>query len=511
MVKVRTTPASEPGAGTVPPTSSGGTPDLPAGTPPKPPAKPPTGTSPGTGTAEAPRSIRRLILLLGVLVILLTVVISTVVLPNWKASRALAQAKQLLERNDLQPALDQLQIADAARPDHAETLYLLSQTFRRLERIPASVEAREKARKLGWIPELIQMEDELQRLLERGPDDATMKRMLAYVEVDHPEKRVILDGLARSLSNAVYLNEASIVLTRWTTLFPDDWLAYRLRGELSESFGDLDKALEDYRKSAEVRPDRVESQIRLAVTLARRREDFALAKELLDAASKSDPTNAELLEGLARCAWNDGNSDQARAFLDRLQATHPDHVPGYLLRATIDLADNLPNESLKSLKLVQARLPNQRELLYLLSQTYDRLNQPTEAKRYADRVQEIESANREILTLIKQLSEKPADAPLRFRIGELGMKTGQLDQAVSWYQSALAADPNYKPAQEALAAYFQTHVLGGAAPQAGAMLGQPGTRPQPGPQPGMPSPTGPVPPATNPKPPLVGPPAPPRS
>ena len=97
-----------------------------------PPSTPPIDpTTPVPVTPSSPQSRRRVIGLLLILLILLAGVGRLVVYPAWAGSREFSAGKELLEQHDLPEALAALKRADAIRPSHLETQYLLAQTSRR--------------------------------------------------------------------------------------------------------------------------------------------------------------------------------------------------------------------------------------------------------------------------------------------------------------------------------------------------------------------------------------------
>jgi predicted Zn-dependent protease len=55
----------------------------------------------------------------------------------------------------------------------------------------------------------------------------------------------------------------------------------------------------------------------------------------------------------------------------------------------------------------------------------------------------------EIVT--KEIAERPADPALHCTLGQILMRSGQREEGIRWLQSALHLNPNYAPAQQALA------------------------------------------------------------
>jgi tetratricopeptide (TPR) repeat protein len=66
-------------------------------------------------------------------------------------------------------------------------------------------------------------------------------------------------------------------------------------------------------------------------------------------------------------------------------------------------------------------------------------------------MQQIRALEREFSELHDVASQNPADADVRFRIGDLARKLGKRELARTWFRAALSLQPSHAAAAAALA------------------------------------------------------------
>jgi len=351
-----------------------------------------------------------------------------------------------------------------------------------LRRRPDDPHARLLAARLGWRPRL-------DSLVPAAGWDLPLRQHLQVAETDplliervtHEEQ--LLDALAGHLdavaaqlerrlksgdADAVPILEvqtwANIVLHRFPAAAaaadallarqPEHARAYYWRGlirELTLGADGLPDA--DYRRAAELAPDELEFQLRLAKALVRNADTRSEALVLFERLAAEHPKDAEVLAGLGRCRLELGDVSAALPVLREAVKQRPrdGETMADLGRALLEAGD--PTSAEPILRSAVALAPHTRTANYYLGQCLSRLGRTDDAKPFLDAAQRIYADLQQVHELSRQLFHNPAAGPQqRCALGKLLCQTGHEELGVYWLQSALAIDPTYEPACKALAA-----------------------------------------------------------
>jgi tetratricopeptide (TPR) repeat protein len=120
-------------------------------------------------------------------------------------------------------------------------------------------------------------------------------------------------------------------------------------------------------------------------------------------------------------------------------------------RAVLEAGD--PTAAEPILRRAVALTPNSRPANYHLGLCLGRLGRADDARPFLDAAKRIYTDELKVVELSTKLVRNPSAGPEdRFRLGELLCRTGRKELGEYWLRSALAADPGYEPAREALAA-----------------------------------------------------------
>ena len=84
-----------------------------------------------------------------------------------------------------------------------------------------------------------------------------------------------------------------------------------------------------------------------------------------------------------------------------------------------------------------------------------RLDRTAEADELMQQGKRIEDDASRLQSLTEQVGNRPSDAAPRCEAGEICMRNGQEKEGVRWLLGALQIDPNYRPAHDALADYYE--------------------------------------------------------
>ncbi|MDB5307279.1 MAG: tetratricopeptide repeat protein [Gemmataceae bacterium] len=409
-------------------------------------------------SSPAPRrsaSPRRLLVVVLVILAVMGWVGYAVVAPEWRADRAIALAEQVAAEGDYDRARGYLDEVLKVRPASGQARFLMARTCRRADDLTAAAAHLREAKRLGWVPDAVEVEEHLieaQEVGPRGPNEATLQ-LLALTH--HPDERVILEALAKGYRN-VHRPEAAVKwLGIWITRYPDDWLPRQWRGEILEAFNLTDDARADYQRALELRPAAIAARRRLGRLELTEKQNPAAAAEHFTAFLEAVPEDPDGLLGLAECRRTQGDPDGARGLLDRLLGRDPGNARGCLECAALEADAGRPASALTWMARAEAAFPDEPQPHYRLALLLARLDRPDDAARHMRRFHELDEGYRRIAALTKQLLGDPASADRRGQIGAEFLRLGRTESALAWFFSALNEDPGHRPTHRALAEHYQ--------------------------------------------------------
>jgi Tfp pilus assembly protein PilF len=275
------------------------------------------------------------------------------------------------------------------------------------------------------------------------------------------EARYRFADLMQGYLETYRLAEGLRFLEGWLRQRPNDTEALYWRGRLKELAGGAGwgngpdgKDLTDYRRVLEFDPNHAAARRRLAAGLFQDgRHEEALAE--YQALARRRPTDAAVLLGLARCHVALGEAEKAGQFLDRLEALAPPAASALTARATLFLRQGKPAQAEKCLRQALARDPADAVATYTLAQCLQASGQGAEARETFARFRRVEAGRQRLREILRQAALVPAGAAQRVEAGLILTRLGAEAEARRWLESALVADPQYKPAHQALADCYQ--------------------------------------------------------
>jgi tetratricopeptide (TPR) repeat protein len=319
--------------------------------------------------------------------------------------------------------------------------------------------------------------DEAERLLEkygqaRGLDDAySFEQLLLsaerdvtqaapvcrrYVEQDHPDTPLILEALTRGYLRQYRLSEAKFCLDLWLEKQPDNPQALCFQGEFHLDYEKApDRALKSYRRAVELDPENEEARQGLAIVLLDSKS-FSEALEHIEYVRRFQPENLRVQVGLAECREGLGERAEAVRLLDEVLAHHEQYVPALSLRGRIAVESGQYAEAEPMLRQAIALSPGDHQARYNLILCLSNTDRPDEAKRQGDALKQWENdVKRFNEIVILEMPKKPDDPNLHCTLGKLLLRSGHKEEGLRWLHSALRLDPQYEPARQALAEYYQ--------------------------------------------------------
>ncbi len=372
------------------------------------------------------------------------------------AVRELSQAQERDRDNHLKAARDHLAVCLRYRPGSTDALLLAARTARRLSAYDDAELLLKQYQDKGGVLEEVTLERALVRA-QRGDVKPVEAFLTHQVDHEHPERPLILEALSYGYIRSFQMPRAFQCLAQWLFLEPGNTGAWVLRGQVNRLLSRYEESMADYRKALELDPANDEARQNLAELLiySHRAEE---ANRLFEDLLTRRPGNAALTLGLARCLVELGGDERAaraRQLLDQLIAEQPDNFQALSERGKIELETGDPKQAEKWLRAAVTAAHFEYEPIYNLYRCLVQLGRKDEAKALEAEFKRIEDDQKRMREVARQVMSRPTDAALRTEAGQIMLRNGQEKEGVRWLQSALQEDPAYRPAHEALAAYFE--------------------------------------------------------
>jgi tetratricopeptide (TPR) repeat protein len=285
-----------------------------------------------------------------------------------------------------------------------------------------------------------EVEEYLQRQAERSPEEAGP---------------LVWEALVVGYLRVYRTLDAMSCVNLWLKREPNNVRALELRGQTYVTGRGVVRGAEDFRRVLELDPNRKDTRRRLAdAALALGGyEEAAQHLEMLAKDSRDDPTIAA---NLARCYALLQRTDDARRVIDAAVAKHPEDGLCRRTRGHIAILDQRFADAEADLRRAVERMPWDYQAQNLLFQALSHQGKVEDAKsqlKHAEKVRDLAERLADLQS--RKLAEFPLDPALHYEMGTLLIETGRGEVGVLWLQSALQLDPNHKPSQSALAAYYQ--------------------------------------------------------
>jgi tetratricopeptide (TPR) repeat protein len=298
----------------------------------------------------------------------------------------------------------------------------------------------------------------LERMLlraESGDIEPIEKFFRARVENKHPDAPLILETLARAFLRNYRLREAETCLDRWREIDADNIQALLLRGMVCEVRQMRIQASDYYRRVVVLDAKHDDARLRLARLLV----DLGQASEALphlEYLQSRFPDDSSIAVYRARSLELLGKQEEAIPLLDALLVRFPQCPEALVMRGRLALQNGQLEEAEKLLRQGVDLDPGTYAARFQLHTCLTRLGKMEEAREESNRLKQME----EDMRVLEQMGGgkmqlTPHDPALHVQVAQIALRTGQLDEAVRWLHNALREDPNYAPAHQMLAAYYQ--------------------------------------------------------
>ncbi len=325
------------------------------------------------------------------------------------------------------------------------------------------------------------------RRAEQGDLAGVEGSLRREVQNNHPDSIRILEALTKGYLRLYRLNDALWSTGEWLKLRPADpqahyWRArvYDLLPEGSWNNGSREngtwesgskvqnnagwgneavvwnnpQAAAEYRRALEFDPELDAPRLRLAQYLL----ETSAPQEALshfERLRRRHPGNPAVRLGLARCALALGRLEECRKLLDDLLADQPRDAAALAERGKLALQEGQAAEAENWLRRSLAIDPQDRLANYMLFQCLSRLGRPGEARRYRENFERIEADQSRLRDISRKTVDTPNDPAPWTEGGILLLHTNREKEGLAWLLRAVGLDPHYRPANRALADYYQ--------------------------------------------------------
>jgi tetratricopeptide (TPR) repeat protein len=179
---------------------------------------------------------------------------------------------------------------------------------------------------------------------------------------------------------------------------------------------------------------------------------------LFEVAANTERFGAAGSVGLASCLQANSRVGQAEEVLRDALARFPDDY-----RVLVEAA-NLSNEQgeySKAESLLEKEIAlgsNRREVRYAYAVALRGLGRVDEARVHFDYSAEAATQTAEANRRAADVASRPNDARLRFEIGNIHLRYGNIEDGLIWIHSALEISPDLSHAHDSLARYYESQI-----------------------------------------------------
>jgi len=246
----------------------------------------------------------------------------------------------------------------------------------------------------------------------------------------------------------LYLKPAADLGLRVAGAHKADALTHFVEGMAFEENGEMDRALEAYRKVLNVDPGQAQLAARVAGLLIQQ-DDFPQAIDVLKDAIKANPNNAEPYQQLAFIYFKYlKRTDQAIDYANRAIALNPEDAEGYQRLVEIEVAAGQEKKALEVLDRAAKVHSNDPGFWMRLGKLYMAILFKSDSQPKPD---ELKRTNE----IFKKAAEHAGDDPAVLKeIADYYAASQQLKDAIPLYLRVLELQPDDANAREKLATGF---------------------------------------------------------
>ncbi|MFM7058150.1 MAG: hypothetical protein ACKO2P_14625 [Planctomycetota bacterium] len=399
-------------------------------------------------------------------------VIFVVVAGLWMSGTATAllndAAATAISRRDYESAEFWLDSLMKFRMGNAETVFLNARLARKELRLAEVPELLRQSMQLGGSPEQARREYLLLEA-QSGRLAAVQQELNQLLMQDSPDGAEICEAYVNGAVMTGAIELALTILPVWKQSWPTDPQPCYALARILEYQQNTEGSLAELNAAIAIHPRHWPSlyaRSRLLAGLGRQEEAFQDA-----VAAVGMRANAAALLQQARCLLNLGRPGEARPLLLKILAQPPEAIRhsfnlvceperGLPVQAELGLTEAALGNAAAAVDWFDQVLshdPNQLNIRYQRALALRELGRDTEASAELDQVRQIREKLREIDGLADILRDHPDEPRVaeRCRIGELFLLYDDARRGEFWLRDTLNHQPDYAPAHQLLADYYQ--------------------------------------------------------
>ncbi len=370
---------------------------------------------------------------------------------EWRHDARIREAETALDADDADRARGLLVAAAGARPESGRVQFLSARAARMTGDIAAARKHLANAKRLGWVPEAIDLESGLIQAQTDALAPEYDYHLRKCLREGHPDAMYIAQVLAYRDFAMFRLSDAVRSTEIWTTAAPGSARAWALRGDVCDKARLKPQAIEAYRKAHDLDPPNPAHLLALTRLLLNTKVPPDDVAALLEPALAAAPDNDDIGLQLALCRIEQARPDAAIALVEGILKRRPESLSALQLKGRIELTRDRPDAALAPLRRAVELGPYNPDLLYLLMQALNRTGPATEASAIEARWKRAKADLDKLAETTREITLAPANADSRSLAGELCLRNGLEKEGLQWLESALKLDPSHAPTHRRLA------------------------------------------------------------
>ena len=350
-------------------------------------------------------------------------------------------------------ALDWLARAEAVQPSDRRTQFDLARANRLSGRFVEMQTHLQKARDLGFPADRLKRE-QLLAMAQSGRIREIEPQLAELFSSPGEDGREICEAVVSGMFLCYRLQDAFTILGAWRRDYPTDPQPDVVEGLYSFQKRVWLKAAESFEKAIRLAPGRDDVRLHLADSLRNLQRLDEAQRHYLECL-KANPRDPNILVGLGRCLFEQGDLKQSKSRLTQALAIDAKHPNGTLMMAKLNVADGAASEALPFAEQAYALQPFDPEVRYVLAQALQGCGREEQAREHFDFVTAQQQAQSQLRNMLEELEANPSQVGLRYKIGNILLEYGNPEEGVGWLQSVLEYVPNHPEACRALAKHYR--------------------------------------------------------
>lgn len=364
------------------------------------------------------------------------------------------QAQRQLQRGRPYQALAWLAWAGKLTRSDAELEFLNARACRIQGEMNQARTHLERAWQLGYPVKSLEREQTL-ALAQSGQFHEVESALATLLTDPRGDSDAICEAFVMGYIRTYRIKQAELLLKAWLADSPRQPRALFLRAKVQVEQFNWKGAEEDLRGVLAAVPEHASAADLLAGVLLKLKQPRA-ALDVLPVALKDPETRLSARLREVECLRIQGEPDVVRQLLQSILKEYPDSMEALLDLGSLESEAGNFEAALVWLQQAVKLAPQSPDVRYALAIALRGAGRTQEAKEHFDYVTRARDALTQVLELRDKLDGKPADGPLRCRIGATLLEYGQPERGLVWLQSALDVNPRLTEAHQRLAEYYES-------------------------------------------------------